>query len=97
MENGFLSYWDGDRKVERMIEFGFGIKSVRDGNKTEYVSAHINEGISLEVVIQRMKMLLFQLERKYANAFDKTHSKMDDKQNSEQGFLTKILYAEQNE
>ena len=60
-----MSYWGGDQKVEKMIEFGFGIKSIGDGEKTEYVSAHINEGISLEVVIQRMKILLFQLEKEY--------------------------------
>ncbi|MEK6964297.1 MAG: hypothetical protein AABX70_07770 [Nanoarchaeota archaeon] len=62
-----------------MIEFGFGIKSVGDEDKTEYVSAHINEGIALEVVIQRLKMLLFQLEKEYISTFNQTHSKRDNK------------------
>lgn len=65
-------------RKERTL-FGFGIKIIQDEDRTEYASTSLNKGLALEVAIQRIKMLLFQLEKDYVNTFDKTHSRIDDK------------------
>ena len=50
---------------EILSEFGFGIKTVRhtEDGKIEHRSRSMNTGIATEIIIQRMKMLLVQLER----------------------------------
>lgn len=63
-----------------IANFGFGIKIVQhEDGQVEYLSKSANTGVAAEVIIQRMKMFLIQLEREFSGTFDKSHARFEKK------------------